>query len=96
VVALVFRRGLRVALPVFAVALVAIGVWWDGLRPSNERDWQPEVAKLAYATIKALFTTGNSDTQQLGFTANAAKRWANNGDNRLVARARHHNNPGGS
>jgi len=51
VVALVLHRGLRVALPVFALALVAIGVWWGGLTPSNERDWQPEVARLAYATI---------------------------------------------
>ena len=51
VVAVVLHRGLRLALPVFAVALVAIGVWWSSLKPSNERDWQPEVAKLAYATI---------------------------------------------
>ncbi len=51
VVALLFRRGMRLALPVFAVALVAIGVWWSSIRPSNERDWQPEVARLAYATI---------------------------------------------
>ena len=42
---------MRFALPVFAVALVAIGVWWSSIRPSNERDWQPEVARLAYATI---------------------------------------------
>ena len=40
VVALVRHRGQRFALPVFAVALVAIGVWWSGLRPSNERDWR--------------------------------------------------------
>jgi hypothetical protein len=51
VVALVLHRGLRVAVPVFALALVVIGVWWSGLTPSNERDWQPEVARLAYATI---------------------------------------------
>jgi hypothetical protein len=51
VVALVLRRGQRFALPVFAVALAAIAVWWGGLRPSNERDWQPEVARLAYATV---------------------------------------------
>jgi hypothetical protein len=51
VVALVLHRGQRFALPVFAVALAAIAVWWGGLRPSNERDWQPEVARLAYATI---------------------------------------------
>jgi hypothetical protein len=57
VVALVFHQGLRLALPVFAVALVAINVWWGGLQPSNERDWQPEDAKLAYATINGDMVT---------------------------------------
>ena len=57
VVALVLYRALRFALPVFAVALVAIGIWWGGLRPSNERDWQPEVARLAYATINGDMVT---------------------------------------
>ena len=51
VVAFVLHRGQRFALPVFAVALAAIAVWWGGLRPSNERAWQPEVARLAYATV---------------------------------------------
>jgi hypothetical protein len=49
--ALVLHRGLRFALPAFAVALVAIAGWWSSIQPSNERDWQPEVARLAYATI---------------------------------------------
>jgi hypothetical protein len=57
VVALIIHRGLRLALPVFAVALVAIGFWWSTLRPSNERDWQPEVARLAYATINGDMVT---------------------------------------
>ena len=57
VVALVLHRGLRFALPVFAVALVAIGLWWSSLKPSNERDWQPEVARLAYATINGDLVT---------------------------------------
>ena len=57
VIALLFRRGLRFALPVFAVALVAIGLWWNSLKPSNERDWQPEVARLAYAVIEGDMVT---------------------------------------
>jgi hypothetical protein len=55
--ALVLHRGLQLALPVFAIALVAIGLWWNTLRPSNERDWQPEVARLAYATVKGDMVT---------------------------------------
>ena len=57
VVALVLDRGVRVALPVFALALVAIGVWWSSIKPSNDRDWQPEVAKLAYATVNGDLVT---------------------------------------
>ena len=57
VVALVLHRGQRFALPVFGVALAAIAVWWGGLRPSNERAWQPEVARLAYATVNGDMVT---------------------------------------
>ena len=57
VVALVLHRGQRFALPVFAVVLAAIGVWWGSLRPSNERAWQPEVARLAYATVNGDMVT---------------------------------------
>ena len=57
IVALVLHRGLRFALPVFAVALVAIGVWWSTIKPSNERDWRPEVTKLAYATVNGDLVT---------------------------------------
>jgi len=38
---------------VFALVLV----WWLALPPSNDRDWQPDVAKLSFATI-----TGNTVT----------------------------------
>ena len=57
VIALALGRGLRVALPVFAMALVAIGLWWQSPKPSNDRDWQPEVAKIAYATINGDLVT---------------------------------------
>jgi hypothetical protein len=57
VVALVLHQGMRFALPVFAAALLAISVWWGSLKPSNERDWQPEVARLAYATISGDLVT---------------------------------------
>jgi len=39
------------ALIAYAV-LLAIVVWrWQAIEPSNDRDWQPESARLAYATI---------------------------------------------
>ncbi len=33
-------------------AVLAFGWWWS-LRPSNDRDWRPEVARLATAEIRA-------------------------------------------
>lgn len=33
--------------PVFALALA----WWLALRPSNERDWRPDVARLPFARV---------------------------------------------
>lgn len=41
------RRGYAGALVLFAVLLG----WWLSIEPSNDRDWQPEVARLAYADI---------------------------------------------
>jgi hypothetical protein len=57
VVALLARRRRPVALAAFGVALIAIFAWWSSLRPSNERDWQPEVARLAHATIQGELVT---------------------------------------
>jgi hypothetical protein len=57
VVALLLGRWMRFTLPLYIVALVAVGVWWNGIKPSNERDWQPEVARLAYATIDGYLVT---------------------------------------
>ena len=43
------RRWLAVSLTASGFALV-VG-WWLTLQPSNDRDWQPDVALLAYADI---------------------------------------------
>jgi hypothetical protein len=49
--ALAVRRVRRPAAVGFAVAFVAVLVVWSSARPSNDRDWQPEVAVLPSATI---------------------------------------------
>ncbi|MCU0791414.1 MAG: DUF4105 domain-containing protein [Opitutaceae bacterium] len=43
------RGWLRLALAAACPALVV--AWWSGLRPSNARDWQPDVAVLPYGEI---------------------------------------------
>jgi len=47
---LVKRRWLAAGLTAGGFALVL--AWWFMLQPSNERDWQPDVAVLPYADIK--------------------------------------------
>jgi hypothetical protein len=51
VVALFVRRTRRLTGIAFAVALVPVLTVWGSATPSNDRDWQPEVAELPYATI---------------------------------------------
>src|SRR5215203_6180950 len=34
----------------YLLLLGAVSVFWNGLEPSNRRDWQPDVAVLPYAT----------------------------------------------
>ena len=38
-------------LALFAVAFVAFLIRWSGVKPSNDRDWQPDVAVLPFATF---------------------------------------------
>jgi hypothetical protein len=57
VVALVFRRWRWRALATYLVLFAAIVAWWFGIEPSNDRDWQPDVAKLAYATVNGDMVT---------------------------------------
>ncbi len=41
----------RRALGLFLFAFAAILLWWKLIPPSNQRDWQPDVAVLPWATI---------------------------------------------
>ena len=38
-------RGPRIAIAVYGIAFVALVVWYARLRPSNDRDWAPDVSR---------------------------------------------------
>jgi hypothetical protein len=49
--ALFVRRWRWPAIGAYTVLFAGVLVLWSSLKPSNDRDWQPEVAVLPYATI---------------------------------------------
>ena len=49
--AFIWLRPFWRALAVWGVGFLAIIVWWSTLQPSNDRDWQPDVAKVAWAEV---------------------------------------------
>ena len=49
--AFIWLRPFRRALAVWCVGFLAILGWWSTLRPSNDREWQPDVAKVAWADM---------------------------------------------
>jgi hypothetical protein len=49
---LVWLRPFRLALGIWGVALLLILFWWSTIRPSNDRDWQPDVARLPSAELQ--------------------------------------------
>jgi len=49
---LVWLRPFRLALGIWGVALVLILFWWSTIHPSNEGDWQPDVARLPSAEVQ--------------------------------------------
>ena len=51
-VSLFLRRWRWRALLGFAILLVPVAAWWTSLRPSTDRPRQPDVAKLASATMR--------------------------------------------
>jgi hypothetical protein len=42
----------RLAFAVYAVVIALVFGWWSTIRPSNDRDWQPDVAHNVTATIE--------------------------------------------
>ncbi len=48
---LAFRTGAWWPMIVAAMAFGALLLWWRTIAPSNERDWSPDVGRLAQATI---------------------------------------------
>ena len=50
-IALGFRRSRWRALVAYLLLFALLVTWWRGIEPSNDRDWQADVARLPYATI---------------------------------------------
>src|SRR5262249_37798073 len=50
-IGLLFIRPRRRALVGFLIVFTGIVVWWRAIPPSNDRDWQPDVAVLPYVTF---------------------------------------------
>lgn len=50
--ALASRRWRWRVLTGYLLVLVALGVWWSGIEPSNDRQWQADVAALPHATVE--------------------------------------------
>ncbi len=48
----IFARRLRWLTAAFVALGAAVLVWFLRLQPSNDREWQPEVARLAYADVQ--------------------------------------------
>lgn len=47
----VFVKGIWLRLGITAGGFALVVAWWFTLQPSNDRDWRPDVAVLAYAEI---------------------------------------------
>jgi hypothetical protein len=45
-------RPWRRALQGYGIVLAAVVAWWSAIPPSNDRNWQPDVAVLPSATIE--------------------------------------------
>jgi hypothetical protein len=49
---LLWVRPFRRAVGIWGIALLMILFWWTTIQPSNDRDWQPDVARLASVEVR--------------------------------------------
>ena len=56
-IALIFRRWRWPALAGYLVLFAVLVAWWRGIEPSNDREWQTDVAVLPDATIEGNLVT---------------------------------------
>ena len=49
---LLWLRPFAWALAAWGLAFVALLIWWSTIRPSNDGDWQPDVARLAQVEVR--------------------------------------------
>jgi hypothetical protein len=49
--ALLWLRPFWKAFAVWGAGLIVVLIWWGSLRPSNDRDWQPDVTRLSWAEV---------------------------------------------
>jgi hypothetical protein len=52
IIGLTLRRWRSRALAAYFALFALLMLWWRGIEPSNERDWQPDVAVRPYADIE--------------------------------------------
>jgi len=75
VIALLRRQIVKPLLP-FALAFVALLVWWSTIEPSNDRAWQPDVARLPAAEIEGdLVTLRNVRSFEYRSAVDYTERW---------------------
>jgi hypothetical protein len=57
IVCVLRARGWRRALGAFGIALLAVLGWYASRQPSNDRDWAPELARTAHASVQGDLVT---------------------------------------